>query len=434
MAAAWAGIVARLGDQGALAGQSELVRAAAARVLATAQSQMRFDEVRASATIDTTNVPDVVRGFDGLGRETAQGQVVAEYMTPTTAVRLALGAEVHDHTGRTAIMPDGSYVAQKIGGAVVYGGYLTHWWGPGWVSALSLSNNARPFPSVGIARDDTSAFESPWLSWLGPWQAEWLVGWLDDSRINTNTIYNAVRVTINPVKGLEIGGALTEELCGTGHVCVPLLNITDFSNSSARPNTINAEGLFDIRYSRVWGGVPFEVYTQFMNEDSSPITHSGTSHLIGTSVWIPLAAAAPLRLTAEYTDSVATRNFLSFGNVLHGFSYNNSTYPDGMRYRGRTIGFSLDSDSTLLSLQASWRDADAWQYTLSYYNAAISNPNNLRGNVVTTAPVHLNIGEARVALPFRDWRIELAGRLQDDQPRPQRGFTGALEASIVVGL
>ncbi len=426
----WASIVTRLRAQDALADQPELVREAAARVLEVAQAQMRFGEVRFQATVEGTNSPSVVRGFDGLDRETATTQLSGEYMGATTAIRLSAGAELHDRTGRTAFVPDGSYLAQKIGNTVVYGGYMTHWWGPGWVSALSLSNNARPFPQVGIERDETSAFDTPWLSWIGPWQMEFLVGWLDDSRIATNTLYNGLRFTFNPLPGLEIGLARTEEFCGDGHPCVPLKYYFEVSNDPTHANHTNDEGLIDIKYSGIWGRSPYQVYMQLMNEDSSPVSHSGTSHLFGLAYWVP-TGGEPLRLTAEYTDSVATVDIFSFGDVLHGFSYNNRGYPDGMRYRGRTLGFSLDSDSTLLTLQGAWRDADSWAYTLSFHHAAISNPRNTLGNVVTTAPVHVNMGEIKLAVPFRGLDVQLAGRLQDDQPRPEHGFQAAIEASLV---
>jgi hypothetical protein len=166
-----------------------------------------------------------------------------------------------------------------------------------------------------------------------------------------------------------------------------------------------------------------------MNEDSNPIVHSGTSHLFGASVWLPMGEN-PVRLTAEYTDSVPTLDIFSFGDVLHGVAYNNGDYPDGMRYDGRTIGFSLDSDSTLLTLQANWRDSGDWNYQLTLHHAAVSNPNNTLANVVTTAPVHINMGEARVSIPLSNMQIELAGRLQDDQPRPYHGFQASIEAAV----
>ena len=404
----WASIVARLRANHGMAGQPGFVRDAADRVLKVAESQMQFGEMRASATIDATNRASFVRGFDGLGREPVQGQISGEYMGSTTAVRLNVGAEVRSRTGSTSLVPDGSYIAQKIGGAIAYAGYLTHWWGPGWISALSLSNNARPFPQIGIERDETSAFDTPILSWLGPWQAEFMIGLLDDSRVATNTIYDGLRVTFNPLPGLEIGLARTQELCGKGHPCVPLKYYFEFANDNTHANHTNDEGVFDIKYSTIVDQVPFEVYLQAMNEDSSPITHSGTSHLFGASVWLPMGEN-PVRLTAEYTDSVPTLDIFSFGDVLHGVAYNNGDYVDGMRYRGRTIGFSLDSDSTLVTLQANWRDAGEWNYQLTLHHAAVSNPNNTLGNAVTTAPVHINMGEARVSIPLHGLQVELAG-------------------------
>ena len=55
-------------------------------------------------------------------------------------------------------------------------------------------------------------------------------------------------------------------------------------------------------------------------------------------------------------------------------------------------------------------------------------------NVVTTAPVKINMGVARIAMPFRDFEIDVEGRLQDDQPRPAHGKTGAIEVALKIGL
>ncbi len=426
----WASIVTRLRARDALAQQPAYVRAAAARVVAAAADQMQFGTLTAAATVDATNAPNVVRDFGALGRETAIGQLSAEYMSQTTAVRVALGAEHPYHGGGAAFIPDGSYIAQKVGGAVFYAGYLTHWWGPGWISSLSLSDNARPFPQIGFARDQTDAFDTPWLSWIGPWQFEFFVGVLDGPRLARNTLYVGTRFAINPIPHLEIGFARTTQLCGTGHRCVP---IADYFNSGlqtiANPNATNDESTFDFKYSDTLGGWPFQIYMQLMNEDNGPFVQSATSHLFGASVWLPIADN-PLRLTFEYTDSIATANIFSFGNVDHGTAYNNTQYPDGMRYRGRTLGFSLDGDSRLATAQASWRDSDNWTYEVTYNYARVSDALNPSFNAVTTAPVRINLGEARVRIPLHNLTVELAGRLQDDQPRPDHGFLAAAEISL----
>ncbi len=155
----WRDIVSRLHDNDSLSHQPAYIREAARRVLGQARMETRTDRLRVSATAGGTNLPSVVRGFDAMGRGDFDGQLAAEYNWESTSIRLAAGAQIDDKTGRTHFLPDNSYIAQQVGNAVLYGGELSHWWGPGWVSALSLSNNARPFPQVGIARLDTTPFE-----------------------------------------------------------------------------------------------------------------------------------------------------------------------------------------------------------------------------------------------------------------------------------
>ena len=439
----WQSIVQDLKDN-SLKGQPAFVRAAAARVLARARAENR-PGLSASLDIDAASTPSVVYGFDGMGRGDGQAQFLLDYNSQSFAARLALGGFAQNFRGNsTKLMPDQSYLAEKFGPLLLYGGYISHWWGPGWVSALSLSNNARPMPELGLERLDTSASTWPVLRWLGPWQFEFIIGLLDGPRIQTTEFYDALRLTFNPAPGLEIGLARTGELCGKGTQafpsvpCVPLRDYFNLQNDPKHPNKSNDEGQIDIKYSHLLWKIPTQIYMSLMNEDSSPFVHSGTSHLFGANVFIP-TRGAPLRLTVEYSDSVPTANIFSFGNVYHGFAYTNGQFIDGMRYRGRTLGFSLDSDSRLLSFQSDWSDPSGRYYQLSFHRAQISNPHigdaGPSGiNIVTTAPVLVNIGEARVTLPFRWLKLDLAGRLQDDQPRPNHGVAASFEVGLRVGL
>jgi hypothetical protein len=429
----WQSIVKNLRDN-SLAGQSASVRAAAARVLSRARAE-NSPGLSASLDIDAASKPGLVYGFDGMGRGEGQAQFILDYNSQSTAARLAIGGITQNYRGNTTkLMPDESYIAQKAGPLLLYGGYMSQWWGPGWVSALSLSNNARPMPKIGLERLDTSASTWPVLRWLGPWQAQFFVGLLDGPRQQRDTFYNGLRFTFNPAPGLEIGLARTEEFCGQGHACAPLRDYFSFTNDNTHTNKTNDEGVIDVKYSHTLGNIPFQVYMQLMNEDSSPITHSGTSHLFGTSIFIP-TKTNPVRLTAEYSDSVSTENIFSFGNYRYGFSYVNATFPDGMRYRGRTIGFSLDDDSRLMSLQGSWSDSGGRFYELSLHHANIGNshsPPNL--NILASTPVTINLAEARVTLPFRWMKLDLAGRLQDEQLPPHHGFAASFEAGLRIGL
>jgi hypothetical protein len=432
----WASLLDGVSTTGGLANQPDYVRDAAARLRARGLAEVQLHKLKATVTVDAATSPDFIRGFDGLGRQSLEGQVAVDYLWKRTAVHIAMGARSTAKGDHQIIVPDGSYIAQRLDDMVVYAGYLDHWWGPGWISALSVSTNARPIPQVGITRAGTAPFESPWLSWLGPWQIEFFAGVLDGPRVAKNTIYDGLRFAFSPIPHLEIAVARTDEMCGSGHQCKPLKGYFNLSNQDNNVNIVNDQGNIDIRWSDTLGTWAYEAYAQFMNEDTSPIAHSGTSHLFGGSIWLPFATGTG-RLTVEYTDSVPTRNIWGQG-TYHGFSYNNGGYPDGMRYRGRTLGFSLDSDSRLLSVQANYTDKQAVSYTLTLHHAEVSHPLNTVGNVVTTSPVIVNMAEARVGMPFevegRTIRLDLEGRVQDDQPRPDHGFLASFEAKVVFGL
>jgi hypothetical protein len=425
--------IARKIEAAPLANQPASVRDAADRVLARAHGETA-DGWQAKSSIDLTNRPNLVYDFGGMGRGEGENQDSLAYNSKYFSGRLSLGVFSHSLSGSgTRLIADDSFAAVKLGGALVYAGEITHWWGPGWISALSLSNNTEPFPQVGIQRLDTSASSWPVLRWLGPWQGEFFVGILDGSRIDNNTLYNGLRFTFNPAPGWQIGVARTQEFCGQHHPCDPLKGYFDLSNNPTHPDTTANEGLIDVQYTRELGGLPVSAYMSLMNEDSSPVVHSGTTHLFGASIWHPLAGNLA-RLTVEYTDSVATKDIFSFGDVIYGYSYTDYKYLDGMHYRGRTLGFSLDTDSRLATLQLAWSDDGGRYYQFTFHHADISDPQNPAGNVVTSAPVTVNLGEARFTLPLPWCKLDLALRLQDDQPRPERGIAASVEGALHFNL
>jgi hypothetical protein len=348
--------------------------------------------------------------------------------------RISLGGITQNFGGKpNKLMLDGTYMSARLGGVLVYAGYLDHWWGPGEISALQLSNNARPMPQIGIERSSTSASSWPILRWLGPWQFEFFFAKFDGPQIQSNVYYDAAHLTINPLPGLEIGLAKTEEICGQGHPCSPIKDYFTNFDFSTHPNNVNGEGSVEVKYGHRLGGVPFQIYAQLMNEDYSWLTSSGSSHLVGSSIFLP-TASSPVKLTVEYANTIATKKPFSFGHYIYGYTYTDTQWPDGMHYRGRTLGFSLDTDSTLLSLQGSWSDAAGRFYELSLHHARIGNYHSGAVNIISTTPVIVNMGEARVSLPFKlgggRVQLDLDGRLQDDQPRPHKGFAAAVEVAL----
>ena len=430
---AWSGLEARLGDLSTLQRQPAYLRAAARRVRAAAEADTRTG-FYADSFVDLTSEPSVIRGFDGLGRQAAQSRFALGYNGEDTTLHLAVGIQSGNRYDRQTLMFDGSYLAQRLGNSIVYAGYLDHWWGPGWMSALALSNNARPMPQIGIMRADPKPFTWPILRWLGPWQAQFLVGVMDGPRANRNSLYTAARVSVNPFPGFELGVGRVTQMCGTGIPCSPLADWIQFSNNSNNVNNTNGQAMIDVRYSGKIGQLPFSIYAQEMNEVQSNPMPQEVTHLAGLTAWSPLAGGLA-RLTLEYSSTVPIYQLFWGGVQAHGYAYNNYLYTDGTRYRGRSLGFSLDSDSEMFSVQGDWRSDSGIGYRLSFHSANVSHPLiksyvSYWYNVVTAAPVRINMAEARMIFPFRGANFELAFRAQDDQPRPDSGATAAVELAI----
>ena len=411
-----------------LAAQPWAVRVAAQRLMARAHAGMA-PGLSTSLYLDATNRTDVVYGFDGMGRGDAQAQISISQNGEVFSGRLSLGAITNDFGGKpNKLMLDGTYFALNLGGLRAYAGYLDHWWGPGEISALQLSNNARPMPQVGFERSSTAPSSWPVLRWLGPWQFEFFVAKFDGPQIQSNVYYDATHLSFSPLPGLEIGLAKTEQICGQGHACAPLRDYFTNIDFSTHPDNVNGEGSMELKYGHRIGGVPFQIYAQLMNEDYSFFNSSGSSHLIGASAFLP-TGDNPVKLTAEFADTIATKKPFSFGHYEYGYTYTDFQFPDGMHYRGRTLGFSLDTDSTLLSLQASWSDSADRFFELSLHHAAIGNRRSYV-NVVSDPPVIVNMAEARMSVPWSSWKIDLDGRLQDDQPRPHKGLAAVAEIAL----
>ena len=111
---------------------------------------------------------------------------------------------------------DGSYLALFPGNWVLGAGAVERWWGPGWQNSLILSNNARPAPGVWLSRHRETPFETPWLSWLGPWQITATVSQLEGEREVADPLLVGFRGTFRPIEGLDVGLTRTFIFGGDG--------------------------------------------------------------------------------------------------------------------------------------------------------------------------------------------------------------------------
>lgn len=79
---------------------------------------------------------------------------------------------------------EGSYIAGKLWNQWVIAGQIPTYWGPGHDGSLIRGDASRPVYGVTVQRAVQNAFETKWLSWIGPWQYQAFAGQLD-GRIQT---------------------------------------------------------------------------------------------------------------------------------------------------------------------------------------------------------------------------------------------------------
>jgi hypothetical protein len=439
-----AGQLRRLQDSALLEKQPVYLRQAARRVLRKLHDPDATRGPDLGGELRFTSQPALVRDFGTEARDKLDLRAGPQWEGEHLAIAVRAGLQSHFDGSQARPSLDGSYFSALLGNWQLYGGYVEQWYGPGWTSSLILSNNARPFPKIGIMRNDPHAYESPWLHWLGPVQINFFVGLLDGPRTDHNTYFGSLRITLEPVRNLELALERSTEFCGSNHPCQPLNAAFHFSNSNDSANKTNDEATLELKYNGSLGALALSPYVQIMNEDTGPFAHAYASYLGGLSLAGPLGHdGASWRMVTEYADTVPTLNWFGFDKHAFGAAYNNYGYVDGWRYRGRTLGFSLDSDSKLFSLSNQFIDTHGRSWRVVYYRARISTAqlaglqpvtppsiaySSVSYNSVSATPIDVNAVEAGLSIPFRRISFDLAVRGQDKRVLPEQSsrYSGEL--------
>lgn len=301
------------------------------------------------------------------------------------------------------VVLDNIYVMQKVGNWLLYAGTVEQWWGPSGEQSHIMSNSARPYPKVGFKRIQTAAFDSKWLSWIGPWRIEANIGVQDGPRNDfQNPLLFAQRFEAAPFKHFQIGLTRVNQLCGKTRPCSANIFFKALLPVSGNVNTgisstdfVNSVAAMDFSYARPVGNVVVSGYAQFFAEDS---VFESISMMGGMTLTGHTQKFGQWRIGAEALDTYALRVFDSVDTGRQfGSTYLNSvTYSDGYSYRGRPIGASVDGDSRLFSLFGSLTTDKNWHYSgaLRYADINLFNTPNYR---ITRTREKIWIGEARRA-------------------------------------
>ena len=239
------------------------------------------------------------------------------------------------------------------------------WWGVGWQSALPLSNNAPALNGVGLQRASVLPSESPWLSWLGPWNAEFFLARTvgEAPGLGSNPLLSGMRITARPFSHVEIGLTSMEQFGGQGHaetlgsfgraVVAHNANEQDPSQSNTKDSGNGLAG-YDIRV-RCPDAVRCAFYGQAMGEDTRKHLPYQFMSLLGTEIW---SADGVTRMYFEAAE-VSCRRGLHSGTQSE-CAYRNHEYPGGYTSGGRWLGSSAGADARLVTvgwLNSEWDSA-----------------------------------------------------------------------------
>lgn len=292
-----------------------------------------------------------VGDFASNRRERYESEIGINITTQKTTFNLQAGY-AHDPMDDDSLRLDGSHLSHLLGNWALGIGAVDRWWGPGWDSSLILSHEARPIPGIFIQRNSSHAFESPWLSWLGPWQLVTFMSQLESERAVADARLWGMRLNIRPLRSLEIGFSRTAMWGGEGRpedldtFLKLLVGKDNRGDSGINEDTSNEPGNqlagIDLRWSYNFSGYTGAVYGQLIGEDEAggmPSRHIGMAGAEIQTLW----KETQIRFSLETQNT--TVYFYDSDKIMPDTAYEHAIYRSGYRYHDRPIGSSTDNDT-----------------------------------------------------------------------------------------
>ena len=247
---------------------------------------------------------------------------------------------------------EGSYLAGKLWNQWLIAGQIPTYWGPGHEGSLIRGDASRPVYGFTMQRAEQQAFETKWLSWIGPWQYQAFAGQLDDYEAVPDTNILGLRLTAQPLPYLELGASRTFQIDGQGqpdslkaywNAFIGKDNACDDNGCTGEGNASNQIAGFDARLNlQQWFKVPLSLYGQFVGEDEAGLLPSKKMYLAGVD-YSSQFKNMPFQIYTEWAD---TRT----NGEVQGISYNHHIYTDGYYQHGFPLGHAMGGEGQMLSL------------------------------------------------------------------------------------
>jgi len=365
-------------------------------------------------------------------RDNNNVQIHTSFLNDYVAVKLSPRINTSPSDG-DKVSYDESYLATYLGNWIFSIGMQDRWWGPGWDTSLSMSNNARPIPALALSRKSAIPVTIPFTEYEIPWTVTSYMGVMDDERIIKDTLLWGFRLNFRPAQNWEIGLTRLAQWAGENRpkgfstfldVLAGLDNCGGVGPSiekcAAGEEPGNQLAGYDIRYSTQIFNHPIAFNFSSFAEDGD--SKGGLSILgeeryqfgIDTRV---NAFNRNWRIFAEWTDTYAT---CLDGNNGDGTSkigncyYEHHLYKTGMRYKGRVVGNIYENDATSVVLGAisQVKNDLSFQTKLRWLQLNKDNsdkaPNDPQiGNTLTPIAEDMLMLSGKIQYSYKNWRYTL---------------------------
>ncbi|MBI0393312.1 capsule assembly Wzi family protein [Acinetobacter bereziniae] len=253
---------------------------------------------------------------------------------------------------RRDVNVEGSYIAGKLWNQWVIAGQIPTYWGPGHDGSLIRGDASRPVYGFTAQRAEQKAFESKWLSWIGPWQYQAFAGQLEDYKAVPDTRLMGIRLTAQPLPYLELGASRAFQIDGEGqpgsakaywNALIGKDNECADSTCTGVGNPSNQLAGFDARLNlQSLLNVPLSFYGQYIGEDEAGLLPSKKMYLAGAD-YSSSFKNLPYQLYVEWADTTTN------GDPV-GVSYAHHVYKDGYYQQGFPLGHAMGGDGEMVSV------------------------------------------------------------------------------------
>ncbi|MFD2167940.1 capsule assembly Wzi family protein [Thalassotalea euphylliae] len=371
-------------------------------------------------------------------RDASNIQMHTSFMTEHFAAKFSPRFNASPSDG-DKVTYDGSYIAAYLGNWVASFGMQDRWWGPGWDTSLSLTNNARPMPALALSRKSAEPMTIPFTSHDIPWTVTTFMGVMDDDRVVEDTLLWGFRLNFKPAPNWEIGLTRLAQWAGDGRpkgldtfwdVLAGLDNCGGVGPSEEEcadgEEPGNQMAGYDIRYSTSLFNHPLSLYFTSFAEDGD--SKGGLSILGEERYQGGIDTRANFldrhwRLFVEWTDTYATCRDGGNGDGTSSIGdcyYEHHIYKTGMRYNGRTIGSLYENDATSVVFGAISQVQNNLAFETKFRWLQLNKDNSdkapedpLIGNTLTPIAENMLMLSGKIQYSYQRWRYTFGGSISE---------------------